>query len=107
MQEAAKVLPKSGRIINISTGATTVGFPGMSAYLGAKAALEQYSLVVANELGPRGITVNTILVGVTQTQMLDDAAPFFTPEVRAMMIQRTPLGRLRASRRTSRTSFRS
>ena len=93
MQEAARVLPEGGRIINISSGATTVGFAGMSAYLGAKAALEQYSLVFANELGPRGITVNTILVGVTQTKMLDDS-PFFTPEVRAVMIQRTPLGRL-------------
>jgi 3-oxoacyl-[acyl-carrier protein] reductase len=94
MQEAARLLPDRGRIINISSGATTVGFPGMSVYLGAKAALEQFSLVLANELGPRGITVNTILVGVTQTKMLDDAALFFTPEMRAMIIQRTPLRRL-------------
>ena len=94
MQEAARLLPDRGRIINISSGATTVGFPGMSAYLGAKAALEQFSLVLANELGPRGITVNTILVGVTQTKMLDDAAPFFTAEMRAMILQRTPMGRL-------------
>ena len=94
MQEAARLLPERGRIVNISSGATTVGFAGMSAYLGAKAALEQFSLVLANELGPRGITVNTILVGVTQTKMLDDAAAFFTPQVRGMMIQRTPLRRL-------------
>lgn len=94
MQEAARVLPEGGRIINISSGATTVGFPGFSAYLGSKAALEQFSLVFANELGPRRITVNTILVGVTQTRMLDEAREFFTPEVRAMLIQRTPLRRL-------------
>jgi 3-oxoacyl-[acyl-carrier protein] reductase len=93
MQEAARVLPAGGRIVNISSGATTVGFAGMSAYLGAKAALEQYSLVFANELGPRGITVNTILVGVTETKMLADASAFFTPEIRTMMIARTPLGR--------------
>ena len=94
MQEAARVLPRGGRIVNISSGATTVGFAGMSAYLGAKAALEQFSLVFANELGPRGITVNTILVGVTRTRMLDEAEAFFTPDVRAAMVQRTPLGRL-------------
>jgi 3-oxoacyl-[acyl-carrier protein] reductase len=94
MQEAARVLPEGGRIVNISSGATTVGFPGFSAYLGSKAALEELSLVFANELGPRGITVNTILVGVTQTKMLDDARAFFSPEVRAMLIQRTPLRRL-------------
>jgi len=93
-QEAAGVLPEGGRIINVSSGATTVGFPGMSAYLGSKAALEQFSLVFANELGPRGITVNTILVGVTQTRMLDEADAFFTSEVRTMLIQRTPLRRL-------------
>ena len=94
MQEVGRVLPPGGRIINISSGATTVGFAGMSAYLGSKAALEQFSLVFANELGPRGITVNAILVGVTQTRMLDEASAFFTPEVRAMLIERTPLRRL-------------
>lgn len=96
MQEASRVLPEGGRIINISSGATTVGFAGFSAYLGSKAALEQFSLVFANELGPRGITVNSILVGVTQTRMLDEADAFFTPDVRAMLVQRTPLGRLGA-----------
>jgi len=32
MQEAARVLPEGGRIINISSSATTVGFPGLIAY---------------------------------------------------------------------------
>jgi 3-oxoacyl-[acyl-carrier protein] reductase len=94
MQEAARVLPRGGRIVNISSGATTVGFASMSAYLGSKAALEQLSLVLANELGAQGINVNTILVGVTQTRMLDEAEGFISPEVRAAMVQRTPLGRL-------------
>jgi 3-oxoacyl-[acyl-carrier protein] reductase len=94
MQEAARVLPRGGRIVNVSSGATTVGFPSMSAYLASKAALEQMSLVFANELGAQGINVNTILVGVTQTRMLDEADAFFSPEVRSAMVQRTPLGRL-------------
>jgi len=45
-------------------------------------------LVFANELGARGIHVNTILVGVTRTRMLDEAEAFFSPEVRAAMIRR-------------------
>jgi 3-oxoacyl-[acyl-carrier protein] reductase len=94
MQEAARVLPDRGRIINISTGGTTVGLPGLSAYLGSKSALEEFSLVLANELGPRGITVNTVFAGLTQTQMLDDLFKFWPPEVRMMLIQRTPMGRL-------------
>jgi 3-oxoacyl-[acyl-carrier protein] reductase len=34
MQEAARVLPDRGRIINISTGGTTVGLPCLGVYLG-------------------------------------------------------------------------
>jgi 3-oxoacyl-[acyl-carrier protein] reductase len=94
MQEAARALPDRGRIINISTGGTTVGFPGLCTYLGSKAALEEFSLVLANELGPRGITVNTVLAGVTETQMLEDLYKFWPPEVQNMVLQRTPMGRL-------------
>ncbi len=94
MQEAARVLPDCGRIINISTGATGVGLPGLSAYLGSKAALEQFTLVLANELGARGITVNTVSAGVTETQMLEDLFALWPPEMKTMLIQRTPMGRL-------------
>ena len=94
MQEAARVLPDCGRIINISTGATGVGLPGLSAYLGSKAALEQFTLVLANELGARGITVNTVSAGVTETQMREDLFALWPPEMKTMLIQRTPMGRL-------------
>ncbi len=53
MREAARTLPDRGRIINLSSGATTVGFPLQGLYCGSKAALEQMTLV-ANELGRRG-----------------------------------------------------
>jgi 3-oxoacyl-[acyl-carrier protein] reductase len=62
--------------------------------LGSKSALEEFTLVLANELGPRNITVNTVLAGITETQMLDDLFKFWPPEVRTMLIQRTPMGRL-------------
>ena len=94
MQEAARVLPDRGRIINISAMGTSVGLPGLSAYLGSKAALEQFTLVLANELGARGITVNTVSAGVTETQMLEDLFALWPPEMKTMLIQRTPLGRL-------------
>jgi len=93
MQEAARVLPRGGRIINISSGATTVGFPNQSIYCGSKAALEQFSLVCANELGSRGITVNTVLVGMTQTEMLEGLLKQ-QPAFRDLVLQRTPLGRI-------------
>ena len=90
----ARVLPDRGRIINISAMGTSVGLPGLSAYLGSKAALEQFTLVLATELGVRGITVNTVSAGVTETQMLEDLFALWPPEMKTMLIQRTPMGRL-------------
>jgi len=93
MQEAARVLQHGGRIVNVSSGATTVGFANQSAYCGSKAALEQLTLVCANELGPRGITVNALLVGPTETEMFDGLLAE-VPEFRSMLVQRTPMGRI-------------
>ncbi len=87
MQEAAKVLKDGGRIVNISTGGTHLSFPGATAYLGSKAALEQYTKGVAQELAQKGITVNTISPGFTETGMMTD-------EYRQMGIQLTPMKRL-------------
>ena len=56
-------------------------------------ALEQFTLVLANELGPRGITVNALLVGPTKTDMLDGLLAR-VPAFEAMVVQRTPMGRL-------------
>ena len=94
MQEAARVLPDCCRNINISTVATGVGLRGLSAYLGSKVALEQFTLVLANELGARGITVNTVSTGVTETQMLEGLFALCPPDMKTMLIQRTPMGRL-------------
>ncbi|MCP9451406.1 MAG: glucose 1-dehydrogenase [Nitrospira sp.] len=73
MQEAAQVMKDGGRIINISTCATRMSFPRATAYLGSKAALEQYTKGLAHELAPRGITVNTVSPGFTETGMMTDA----------------------------------
>jgi 3-oxoacyl-[acyl-carrier protein] reductase len=93
MREAARTLPDGGRVINISSGATTVGFPFQGVYCASKAALEQMTLVLANELGPRGITVNAILVGPTKTEMLDRLVAE-APQFETMVVARTPMGRL-------------
>jgi len=93
MQEAARVLQHGGRIVNISSGATTVGFPNQSVYCGSKAALEQFTLVCANEFGPLGITVNSLLVGPTDTEMLVGLLEK-VPGFESMLVQRTPLGRI-------------
>lgn len=87
MQEAAKVLKDGGRIVNISTGGTHLSFPGASAYLGSKAALEQYTKGLAQELAPKGVTVNTVSPGFTETGMMKE-------EYREIGIQLSPMKRL-------------
>lgn len=87
MQEAARVLKDGGRIVNISTGGTHLSFPGATAYLGSKAALEQYTKGLAQELGPKGITVNTVSPGFTEAGMM-------TEEYRQIGVQLSPMKRL-------------
>jgi len=89
MQEAARVLKEGGRIVNISTDGTHLSFPGATAYLGSKGALEQYTKGVAQELAPQGITVNTVSPGFTETGMMTD-------RFRQIGIQMSPLKRLGA-----------
>src|SRR5438093_2532704 len=89
LQEAAKIIQEGGRIVNISTDGTHIGFAGATAYLGSKGALEQFTKGLAHELAPKGITVNTVSPGYTATAMLP-ADPTF----RQSGEQASPLKRL-------------
>lgn len=87
MQEAAKVLKEGGRIVNVSTEGTQRTFPGATAHLGSKAALEQFTKGLAYELASRGITVNTVSPGITDTGVLSE-------QYRQLGLQSSPLRRL-------------
>jgi len=89
LQEAAKVIQEGGRIVNISTDGTHVGFGGATAYLGSKGALEQFTKGLAHELAPKGVTVNTVSPGYTITAMLPP-----DPTFRQIGEQASPLKRL-------------
>lgn len=89
LQEAARRMRDGGRIVSLSTGATIAITAGFGAYAGSKAAMEQFSLALSKELGPRGITVNTILPAIVDTGTL-----VLPDEVITQLIQQTPLGRL-------------
>ena len=58
---------KSGTIVNVSSGAGCIGFPGMSAYVSSKFALEGLSESMSYELEPFGIRVVIIEPGVIRT----------------------------------------
>jgi 3-oxoacyl-[acyl-carrier protein] reductase len=89
---ALKVLSPGGRIINISSGVATVTIPGMSVYSASKAALDALTRVWAQDLGARGITVNSVSPGTTLTDMFDKAMP--GEEIKEQVISKTALGRL-------------
>ncbi|MER6105839.1 SDR family oxidoreductase [Streptomyces sp. NPDC001832] len=88
---AARHMRDGGRIVNISTLNTAFPAPGNAPYAASKGALEQLTLVASRELGARGITVNAVSPGATDTDLLRAANE---PEKLAMAIGMTSLGRL-------------
>jgi 3-oxoacyl-[acyl-carrier protein] reductase len=69
-KQAALKMSQNGRIINISSSSTKRMVSGFSLYLATKGAVEQLTKVLSKELGPKGITVNTVSPGFTDTEML-------------------------------------
>ncbi|GAA1355677.1 glucose 1-dehydrogenase [Streptomyces beijiangensis] len=88
---AARHLRDGGRIVNISSLNTVRPAPGNAPYAASKGAVEQLTLVASRELGARGITVNTVSPGATDTDLLRGANP---PEALTRVAGLTPLGRL-------------
>lgn len=93
VQALQPLLADGGRIVNLSSGLTRVSYPGFAAYSAAKAAVEMLSVYMARELGPRGITVNTVAPGAIETDfggglVRDDAG------VNAQFAAMTALGRV-------------
>ncbi len=68
LKEAATKLADGGSVINFSSSTTKVMFPGYGIYSASKAAVEQMSRVFSKEVG-RGISVNTIAPGPTNTEL--------------------------------------
>ncbi|MFJ2264941.1 SDR family NAD(P)-dependent oxidoreductase [Streptomyces sp. NPDC087849] len=80
-----------GRIIYLGTGLSRRPREGMIALGTAKAALTQFARYLAQELGPRGITVNVVEPGpVEDTRMAD----VLDDENKQRQVAATPLGRL-------------
>ena len=68
-QQAARKLADGGKIINISSSVTRLMMPTYGAYAATKGAVEQLTKVLAKELGHRGIAVNSISPGPTDTEL--------------------------------------
>ncbi|ASF07915.1 putative autoregulator biosynthesis enzyme [Nocardia brasiliensis NBRC 14402] len=64
---ALRLMPEGGRIVNISSGLTRTSFPSQICDAMSKGALEQITVQLARYVAPRGITINTVAPGVTNT----------------------------------------
>jgi 3-oxoacyl-[acyl-carrier protein] reductase len=69
LREAATKLANNGTVINLSTTLTRVMIPTYATYVATKGAVEQLTRVFAKEVGARGITVNAVLPGPTNTEL--------------------------------------
>lgn len=90
-QQAARRLADGGRIVNFSSTTTALMLPTYSAYVASKGAVEQLSHVLAKELGPRGITVNVVSPGPTDTELFGQGK---SEQDRQRFAQMAALGRL-------------
>ncbi|MEU2771733.1 SDR family oxidoreductase [Streptomyces sp. NPDC007162] len=80
-----------GRVVYLGTGLSRRPRAGMIALGTSKAALEQFARYLAQELGPRGITVNIVSPGPVESRTADDVLDDAT---RQRQVAATPLGRL-------------
>jgi len=67
VQQGLSRLRDGGRIINISSGAARLAMPEIIAYSSTKGALDTFTLNLAKQLGPRGITANSVAPGIVDT----------------------------------------
>jgi 3-oxoacyl-[acyl-carrier protein] reductase len=82
-----------GSVINVSSVVSEKGFPGATVYAATKSALDSVTRVLATELAPRKIRVNTIAPGGVDTEGTRSSG-LLGGEFEKQMVSQTPLGRL-------------
>lgn len=90
VREAVKLLGPTGSIINISSILSTDPYLASSVYAATKGAVDTLTFALARELGGRGIRVNSILPGHTNTPATEGN---FAGELGEKLLAGTPLGR--------------
>jgi 3-oxoacyl-[acyl-carrier protein] reductase len=90
VREAVKLLGPQGSIINISSILSTDPYLASSVYSATKGAVDTLTFALARELGARGIRVNSILPGHTNTPATDGN---FVGALGEKLLAGTPLGR--------------
>jgi 3-oxoacyl-[acyl-carrier protein] reductase len=92
-QEAAKYFPpEGGSVINIGSAVTQLNPPASAVYTGTKGAVDSVTRVLAKELGPKKIRVNSINPGIVETEGTH-AAGFIGSDFEKDAAKEAPLGR--------------
>ena len=91
LREAATRLADNGSIINFSTSVNRIMLPGYATYVATKAAVEQLTRVFSKEIGNRGINVNSVSPGPTNTELFTNGK---SQEVMDRLASLSPFNRI-------------
>ncbi|CAE6740006.1 MULTISPECIES: glucose 1-dehydrogenase [Paraburkholderia] len=92
-QAAVKHLGEGGSIVNVSSVVSRITPPGSSVYTATKGAVDAITGVLARELGPRKIRVNSVNPGMVETEGTHTAG-FIGSDFETWALSTTPLGRI-------------
>ncbi len=90
MRAAVPHMQSGSAVVVVGSTASEMANPPYGTYAATKAALRSYVRTWTLELAPRGIRVNVLSPGPTETPMLAEVSD----EIRALILSRVPLGRL-------------
>jgi len=86
--------PRAGRFLAVASTAATSGLPMLAAYCAAKAGVTGLVRALAVELGPTGVTANSVSPGSTDTAVLRESARLYGLSSSQDFAAQQPLGRL-------------
>lgn len=92
-QAAVKYLGEGGSIINLGSVVSRITPPNSAVYTGSKAAVDAITGVLARELGPKKIRVNTLSPGIVETEGTRSGG-FIGSDFEKAVLAQTPLGRI-------------
>jgi 3-oxoacyl-[acyl-carrier protein] reductase len=92
-QAAVKHMAEGGSVINTGSLVTRITPPASAVYSGTKGAIDAITGVLARELGPRKIRVNSIAPGMVETEGTHTAG-FIGSEFNELAVAQSPLGRI-------------
>src|SRR5512136_548250 len=88
---SAMIAQKYGRIVNVGSGTSVFGFPGIVPYCASRGGMTQMTKALAAEWAPFGITVNVLAPGWFKTAQ--NAILYEDPEWVANVVEKIPVGR--------------